>query len=264
MKRLNKPFASPSEADPGVGRKSRRRDQGFALLILLMLATVMLIMLSAALPSVLTQGQREKEEELIFRGNEYARAIAMYRRQFRRFPTDVKELLRTNGIRFLRHEYTDPMTRKGKWRFIHADASGTPIDSRTIARTMPAKPLGEGGATSDRKSMFSDEREKDTTDSQPSSGTEEKKDKSSFFGDDMKGAFIIGVASMSNKNSIRVYNNKTRYSDWEFMGIETGGGGTVPGAGSGIPTGVQPGGRGPGFGGRPGLPSMPPLTDQPR
>jgi hypothetical protein len=166
-------------------------------------------------------------------------------------------------MRFLRHEYTDPMTKKGKWRFIHADASGTPIDSRTIARPKAAKPLGEGGSSSDRKSMFNDEKAKETSDSQPTSGTEEKKDDSSFFGNDMKGAFIIGVASMSNKNSIRVYNNKTRYSDWEFLGIELGGGGTVPGAGGGIPSGGQPGGRGPGFGGRPGVPTMPPLNNQP-
>ena len=264
MKRLNKSFASPSEADPAIDSRARRRDNGYALLILLMLATVMLIALTAALPSVLTQGQREKEEELIFRGNEYARAIAMYRRQFRRFPTDVKELLQTNGMRFLRREYTDPMTRKGKWRFVHADASGTPIDSRTITRPKATKPLGDDRSSSGRTSMFSNEREKETSDSQQPSGAEDQKEKSSFFSNDMKGAFIIGVASMSNKNSIRVHNNKTRYSDWEFLGIELGGGGTIPGAGGGVPSGAQPGGRGPGFGGRPGLPNMPPLIDQPK
>jgi hypothetical protein len=113
--------------------------------------------------------------------------------------------------------------------------------------------------------MFSDDKQKETSDAQPPAGTEDKKDNSSFFGNDMKGAFIIGVASMSNKNSIRVYNNKTRYSDWEFLGIELGGSGTIPGGGGGIPSGGQPGGgRGPGFGGGPGLPSMPPLTDQPK
>ena len=76
----------------------------------------------------------------------------------------------------------------------------------------------------------------------------------------MKGAFIIGVASSSNKNSIRVYNNKTRYSDWEFLGIEMGGGGMVPGSGGGASGGGQFGGPGGGgFGGRPGMPGTPPL-----
>jgi type II secretory pathway pseudopilin PulG len=252
MKRLSKSSVSPSEAEPIP--RARRRDKGFALLILLMLATVMLIALTAALPSVITQGQREKEEELIFRGNEYARAIASFRRQFRRFPTETKELLRTNGIRFLRHEYADPMTRKGKWRYIHADASGTPIDSRTITRPKTTKPLG-----GERASMFSDEREKEKKESEPPTEAEEVKEKSSFFGNDMKGAFIIGVASMSNKNSIRVYNNKTRYSDWEFLGIETGGGGIIPGSGGGAPGGGFGGPGGGGLGGRPGMPGTPPL-----
>ncbi len=245
MKPLSKPSAFPSADKPG--RRIGASDGGFVLLILLMLATVMLIALTAALPSVMTQGRREKEEELIFRGNEYARAIAMFRRQFRRFPTDTKELLRTNGIRFLRREYKDPMTKSGKWRFIHADASGTPIDSRTIARPRGPRPLGE-----DRPSS-SDEREKKQT--EQLSEAEEEKSKSSFFGGpgEVKGAFIIGVASTSEKNSIRVYNNKTRYGDWEFLGIEMGaGGGLVPGGG-GIPGGGQ-GGPATGFGGRPGLP----------
>lgn len=249
MKRLSKPFASPSAAEST--SRPRKRDQGYALLILLMLATVMIIVLTAALPSVITQGQREKEEELIFRGNEYARAIAMYRRQFRRFPTDVKELLQTNGVRFLRREYADPMTRKGKWRFIHADATGTPIDSRTLTRPKAPRPLGDKGS-----SAFGDEREREKNESEPPPEGEDGKEKSSFFGgpNEMKGAFIIGVASMSNKNSIRVYNNKTRYSDWEFLGIETGSGGMVPGSGSGGVGGQTGGPGGGGFGGRPGSP----------
>jgi type II secretory pathway pseudopilin PulG len=207
-----------------------------------MLATVLLISLTAALPSIYTQGQREKEEELIFRGNEYARAIAMYRRQFRRFPVSVKDLVQTNGIRFLRHEYTDPMTRKGKWRFIHADASGTPIDSRTFSRPKTPKPLGDSSSSSSTSPSPSD------TSTGPGTGQEgESGEKSSFFGDskEVRGAFIVGVASMSNKNSIRVYNNKTRYGDWEFLGIEMGASGGVPGQGGGI----SPAASGSGFAG---------------
>jgi type II secretory pathway pseudopilin PulG len=112
------------------------------LLIVMMLATVLLISLSAALPNIYTAGMREREEELIFRGNEYARAIVLFRRQFRRYPTSVKELLQTSGIRFLRREYADPMSRRGKWRFIHADANGTILDSVTLPRS-PAASAGK-------------------------------------------------------------------------------------------------------------------------
>jgi type II secretory pathway pseudopilin PulG len=254
MKQPSRQFAFPSAGDRAA--QNSTGDGGYALLILLMLATVMIIVLSATLPSISTQGQREKEEELIFRGNEYARAIAMFRRQFRRFPTETKELLRTNGVRFLRREYRDPMTKSGKWRFVHADASGTPIDSRTIARPKASKPLG------DKPSMFTDEREREKKESEPASESDSEKEKSSFFGGagDLKGAFIIGVASTSNKNSIRVLNNKTRYSDWEFLGIEMGSGGMVPGSGgAGMPGGQTGGSGGGGFGGRPGFPGTPPI-----
>src|SRR2546425_1924633 len=80
-------------------------DRGYALLVLMMMATILLVSLTVALPSVYLEGQREREEELIFRGNEYARAIALFHRQFNRFPRTVEDLLRTNGIRFLRHAY---------------------------------------------------------------------------------------------------------------------------------------------------------------
>ncbi|MBZ5544714.1 MAG: type II secretion system GspH family protein [Acidobacteriia bacterium] len=147
MKPRAKTFSSRSRNSLRPASRAATSEGGFALLIVMMLAVVLLISLTAALPSVYTQGQREKEEELIFRGNEYARAMALFRRQFRRYPTSVKELLQTNGIRFLRHEYTDPMTKQGKWRFIHADANGTPLDSLTMPRPTVAKPLG--GSSSD-------------------------------------------------------------------------------------------------------------------
>jgi type II secretory pathway pseudopilin PulG len=235
--------------------QGRISDGGFALLIVMMLAVILLISLTAALPSVYTEGQREKEEELIFRGNQYARAIALFRRQFRRYPTSVKELLKTNGIRFLRHEYPDPMTAKGKWRFIHADANGTPLDSSTLARPTVAKPLAGG---------FGSERQPETPALEEG---QESGEKSAFFGDgkQIQGAFIIGVASMSKKKSIRVWNNKTHYNEWEFLGVELNPTGGVPGQ-SVVPQGAGQPNQPPSsfFGNRPGGPmGLPPLTDQP-
>ena len=253
----------PSPRRPGTrGEFSGAHHRGYALVVIMMLTLFILIGLTAALPSVYTAGMREREEELLFRGNEYARAIALFRRQFRRYPTSVKELLETNGIHFLRREYTDPMTKKGKWRFIHADAAGTPLDSRTLARPKPPSALGSDSA-------FSQEKKE----SPPSTGKTgrfesgeegQPKETSAFFGEGkgVQGAFIVGVASMSNKQSIRVWNNKTRYSDWEFLGVENAPGGMMPGqinppsgAGQQPSSSFGPGG----MGGR-GFPTMPPLT----
>ena len=100
------------------------------LIIVMMVATLLLIALTAALPSVYQEGQREREAELIFRGTQYGRAVALFHKQFNRYPVSTKELLQTNGMRFLRQEYRDPMDPKGKWRFIHVNAAGVLLDSK--------------------------------------------------------------------------------------------------------------------------------------
>ena len=99
------------------------------LIIVMMIATLLLIALAATLPSVYQEGQREREQELIFRGTQYAKAVYLFHKQFNRYPVSTKELLQTNGMRFLRQEYRDPMDPKGKWRFIHVNAAGVLLDS---------------------------------------------------------------------------------------------------------------------------------------
>src|SRR5947207_1789959 len=95
--------------------------------------TVLLISLTAVLPDIYTEGQREREHELIFRGTEYARAIAYFHVRFNRYPMKIDDLIKgMNGMKFLRHAYPDPMTRGGKWRFIHANAAGVVVDSRML------------------------------------------------------------------------------------------------------------------------------------
>src|SRR5215467_9840165 len=98
---------------PSPNKVSRERDEGMILIIVMMIATMLLIALTAVLPSVYQEGQREREEETVFRGTQYGKAVALFHRQFGRYPTSIKELLQTNGMRFLRQEYTDPMDAKG-------------------------------------------------------------------------------------------------------------------------------------------------------
>ncbi|MGE5326255.1 MAG: hypothetical protein ACM3NO_04395, partial [Deltaproteobacteria bacterium] len=72
-------------------------------------------------------------------------------------------------------------------------------------------------------------------------------------GNDVKGAFIVGVASTSTRRSIRIWNNKDRYDLWEFLGVAVAG---APGtqAPSGTPS--SPGQQGtPGSQRQPGTPN---------
>jgi len=110
-------------------RKPRSNESGFALLFVFAMAAIIAITLYVALPRITFEAQRDKEALLIERGEQYKRAIQLYTRKFKRFPAKMEDLDNANGIRFLRHHYTDPMTGKDEWRLIHAGPGGVLLDS---------------------------------------------------------------------------------------------------------------------------------------
>lgn len=89
------------------------------LLAIMLLVTLMIIGLAVETPRIAQQIKREKEEELIHRGNEYKNAIKKYFRKFGQYPVSVDQLMNTNNMRFLRKRYKDPMTGKDDWRLLH-------------------------------------------------------------------------------------------------------------------------------------------------
>ena len=86
---------------------------------LLIAMAVVAIWMTAALPSWRHQAQRAEEEELIFRGEQYARAIALFQNKNRgALPADFDILVSQH---FLRKKWKDPVTGcdflpDGHWR----------------------------------------------------------------------------------------------------------------------------------------------------
>jgi type II secretory pathway pseudopilin PulG len=261
-----------------------RRPDGMVLIIVMMVATLLLIALTAALPSVYQEGQREREEELIFRGTQYARAVALFHKQINRYPTSTKELLETNGIKFLRKEYTDPMDPKGKWRFIHVNAAGMLLDSVNQGagpnKTNPAgiglgnststSPMsGAGtsfggssfGGSSSGSSFFGGSNPTGFQlggigmgTNPPTGGSEQIGPTSSFFGsqNQVQGAYIAGVAATSKHESIKVWHKYHHYNEWEFIGLDMGVFGIQVGLSTSGPTGMGQQPPSPGLGSSPG------------
>jgi hypothetical protein len=93
------------------------------------MAATVAIMLFMELPRVAFESQRDKEQLLIDRGEQYSRAIALYVRKFNRYPADFDALNNTQNLRFLRRKYVDPMTGKDDWRLIHVGPGGVFTDS---------------------------------------------------------------------------------------------------------------------------------------
>ena len=116
----------------------------------------MLIAAITATPGILTEGKREKEKEMIWRGNQYVRGIKLYYRKNGKFPTSLDDLTKAGigNIRFMRQQYKDPMNREdGSWRLIYVGPSGQligslkPQPSITLPGTVPVPGIGTPAAT---------------------------------------------------------------------------------------------------------------------
>jgi hypothetical protein len=108
--------------------KRRSSESGYAMLLVFVLAAAIAIALYMELPRFMFERQREKEQLLIDRGEQYSLAIRRYYAKFQKWPTTMDDLENTNNIRFLRRQYKDPMTGKADWRIIH-EAAGVLTDS---------------------------------------------------------------------------------------------------------------------------------------
>lgn len=109
----------------------RGPEQGYALLMVIFLVALVIVGMAAAIPDVLTQGRREKEAEMIFRGNQYDRGIKLYYKKMGKYPQSLDDIVKEqNGIHFMRQAYKDPMNKEdGSWRLIYVTSSGQLINS---------------------------------------------------------------------------------------------------------------------------------------
>src|SRR5215831_4114488 len=84
-------------------------QHGYAMAALLVALTVMSILMTAAMPAWRQMARREKEAELIFRGQQYAHAIGLFQRKSGPgvLPPSLDVLV---DQKFLRKAYKDPIT----------------------------------------------------------------------------------------------------------------------------------------------------------
>lgn len=128
-------FGSASGVDAHVrGPASRKSEQsGYALLLVLFMMTLMLVTSTAIFMNRRTEGMRDREDQMIWRGNQFVRAIRVYYRKTGHYPQDLDALQKgVADLHFIRPEaLKDPMNSNedGKWRFIYTNAAGQIIGS---------------------------------------------------------------------------------------------------------------------------------------
>jgi hypothetical protein len=129
----------------------RRSERGYALMMVVFFVTLLLIASMAAAPSILQQGKREKEQEMIWRGQQYVRGVKLYYRKMGRFPTSVDDLTKpkVGSLRFMRQAYKDPMNvGDGSWRLIYVGPAGQLIGSLKPPQTLQIPGASTGLGTS--------------------------------------------------------------------------------------------------------------------
>jgi len=190
---------------------------------LLVALAVMAVLMSVALPVWRHDAQREKEEELVFRGQQYVRAIRLFQTKNQTLPTSVDILLQGH---FLRKKYKDPITNDD---FIPI-GPGTALPGQS-----PQLPGAQRGGQPGSSSNIQPGPTSSTPMTSPST----------FSGGAVPGG-MMGVVSKSKDESIRLYQGRNHYNEWTFLFVNQ------------APAGVQPGGRGvpggPGTQQRPGQP----------
>lgn len=200
-------------------------EQGYALVALLAVMTVIAIFAAAAAPSIRQQAQREREREAIFRGEQVAEAIRVYysyqdgrlnRKGDPGLPTSMDQLLEgvpsgTKKLQVLRVSAArDPLSDSGEWRLIRPRG---PELYDFVSEVM----------------LYSENIRPNTSDPQikaqeglmapfsPAGGS--GLSGSAAVRDDNYSGPFIGAASRSNNNSVIYYYGIARHDGWIFTPI---------------------------------------------
>jgi hypothetical protein len=235
-------------------KPGKRGERGYALLIVIFLTTLLVLSTMAVAPNILTEGRREKEKEMIWRGKQYTRGIKLYYRKMGRFPTSLDDLTKpkVGSLRFMRQAYKDPMNKEdGSWRLIYVGAAGQLIGSLKPRPNLqlpqaggtgtstnalsgsgaqtPAGTTGQGGGTSlplagGQPGQSGTQPAGSTSGTNPSATTgnpvsADQGDTPIPTGDTptIMGGNIIGVGGKINKSSIIVYDKSKNYRLFEFI-----------------------------------------------
>lgn len=267
-----------------IERRHRQCDGGYLLLAILLMMALMIIAASMVAPRVVQQIKRDREEEMIHRGTEYARAIKKFYKKNGRYPSSLDDL--DHGqIRYLRKRYKDPLTKDGKWKLLNygdiqmllnsaapgtaaaslaseggtvtpggAVVSGVPsptpgslsfaiqhqqqqLPGNTGGSTVPSSQgyqdpniinLNSSASSGDNQVVSGDAQStvdgQQNTSNDPFGNTNTNPQGTSPFGQNTAGGHqtfgggvVVGVASVSKDSTIRIYNKKKTYNEWQFV-----------------------------------------------
>src|SRR5437868_5238716 len=200
--------------------KKSESEGGYTLVALLLVMSLLALFAVAASENVRQQGQREREKEAIFRGEQVADAIRSYYRYkgaqgTTSLPNSIDDLLDgiprgTKKLQILRAEAAkDPLSSSGEWKLI--DPTSQDVASFVKSLTVysggtPPTPRPDMTRLAQVVPQMINVLDTESTGTAP--GGEDNSAGSS-------GPFI-GVASRSRRNSVLTYYGIDRHDGWIF------------------------------------------------
>jgi type II secretory pathway pseudopilin PulG len=215
--------------------KTMGQEKGYAMAALLVAMSVSAVLITVAMPTWKQMARREKEEELVFRGQQYVRAIRLYGQKYANAnPPNLDVLVEQ---RFLRRKFKDPITNDDFQPILAGQAvpgsggqqgRGAGAAPSPVERGPEAGPLTSGSQTAGRGGLGG-----------------------GIGGGPAAGGpvgGVMGVMSKSKDTSIKIYNGRTHYNEWAFVYVPQ-----VTAPGMGAPGVAAPGQRGGPQGQQPGV-----------
>jgi hypothetical protein len=124
---------APISRERALAGKPGRSQGGYAYLMALFLVVALIVTSQIAVENILTTGRRQREDEMVWRGQQFVRAIRLYYRKTGHYPSTLDDLKKgLPELHFLRYAaYKDPMKsdEERAWRFIYVNAAGQIVGS---------------------------------------------------------------------------------------------------------------------------------------
>ena len=211
-------------------RQKLKGQKGYVLLAVMLFVTLLMIALAVAAPQIGQQIKREREEELIHRGQEYATAIKkFYRANNGQYPVSLDQLENSNNRRFLRKRYKDPTTGKDNWKLIHVGEAIMNLNPNTQSGNNDPNNSNQGGSNQNGSNRGgSNQSGFNQGGSNQGGNNQDNTGKTGGGGQDnppggqstpgpIGGGQIIGVSSITKQKSIKELKGKDHYDEWQFI-----------------------------------------------
>jgi type II secretory pathway pseudopilin PulG len=195
----------------------REGEEGYILVGVIILLAIFMILMSVAIPKLREDIRRDQEVETIRRGQQYVRALQLFYRRFHRYPASIDQLEDTNGLRFLRKRYADPLTRSDDWKPVHLGENRAPLTMGFFGAVLNAgtalpnssRARGQDSILGSPPASAFDPIPSDTS----GSGDNSQSSPSMALG----AGPMIGIRPSKAMASILVYKTKSNYEEWEFV-----------------------------------------------